>query len=364
MKNIKLKLTAISPIHTGSGEVYEPTNFIIDENSQKQLVLYHFRDEDFFEALSNDKQQKFLKILNEMKEDSFIKIHKFVKENKEIAKKISFLKVLVTKGIYEKYKKVIGQIAHLEKRGRSGNRVFNQFEIQRIQRKQLKSSKTGNFTYVPYIPGSSLKGAISTAYKEFIYQNYGERKLKELFEDVRNMENLKFRFFKVADSKTTKPKSIIGFSLNKERFEDDNTGPSTFIEVLNTGSEYIVDITFDENEINFNDIKIACNNHYEPIFNKMLDGEAENISGYFSDKLYNYYCDLKLKPNQFLLRVGKHSGARAVTIDGLRDISIRENRRKTIHHQSEETTTWLFGNNENSNTNLQPFGWVLCEIIS
>ncbi len=27
MGNIRLKLTAISPIHIGSGEVYEPTNF-------------------------------------------------------------------------------------------------------------------------------------------------------------------------------------------------------------------------------------------------------------------------------------------------------------------------------------------------
>ena len=363
MKNIKLKLTAISPIHTGSGEIYEPTNFIIDENSQKQLVLYHFKDEDFFEVLDTNKQQQFLKILNEMKEDSFIKIHKFVKENKEIAKKISFLKVLVTKGIYDKYKKVIGQLVHLEGRGINANRVFNKFEIQRVQRKQLKNSKTGNFAYVPYIAGSTLKGAISTAYREFIYQKFGERKLNELFEDVRNMENLKFRFFKVADTKTTKPKSMIGFSLNKERFEDDNAGPSTFIEVLNTGSEYIAEISYDENEINFDDIKNACNNHYEPIFNDMLDGEKENIPEYFSDKLYDYYCNLKLKPNQFLLRVGKHSGARAVTIDGLRDISIKENKRKTIHHELEETTTWLFGSSETSNTNLQPFGWLLCEII-
>ena len=363
MKNIKLKLTAISPIHTGSGEVYEPTNFIIDENSKKQLVLYHFRDEDFFEALDKNKQQQFLKIINEMKEDSFVKIHKFIKENenKEIAKKISFLKVLVTKGIYEKYKKVIGQIVNLEGKGKNLKKVFNKFEIQRIQRKQLKS-KNG-FAYVGYIPGSSLKGSISTAYREFIYKKYGERKLKELFEDVRNMEHLKFRFFKVSDSKTTKPKSIIGFSLNKERFEDNNLGPSDFIEVLHKDSEYIVDISYDEKKINFDDIIKACNSHYEPIFDDMLDSENENISDYFSDEIYDYYTNLELKPNQFLLRVGKHSGARAVTIDGLRNISIKESKRRVIRNQTEETTTWLFGNSENSNKNLLPFGWMIAEVI-
>jgi len=35
MANVRLKLTALSPIHIGSGEVYEPTNFIMDEG-----VLY------------------------------------------------------------------------------------------------------------------------------------------------------------------------------------------------------------------------------------------------------------------------------------------------------------------------------------
>jgi len=51
MANVRLKLTAISPIHIGSGEVYEPTNFIIDGG-----VLYEFRDEDFYMALPEIKQ--------------------------------------------------------------------------------------------------------------------------------------------------------------------------------------------------------------------------------------------------------------------------------------------------------------------
>ena len=74
MSNIRLKLTALSPIHIGSGEIYEPTNFIMDEG-----VLYSFRDEDFYIALPNIKQKAFMRILNDNKSDSFIKIHKFVK---------------------------------------------------------------------------------------------------------------------------------------------------------------------------------------------------------------------------------------------------------------------------------------------
>jgi len=356
MKNIRLKLKAISPIHTGSGEVFEPTNFIIDNQ-----VLYHFRDEDFLESLNKEKTQQFLNIVNEMKEDSFVKIHKFIKDNKELAKQIAFLKIMTTKGIQKEYDSILGNIVNFEGKGKNIKKVFNQFEIQRVQRKQLKS-KNG-FAYVGYIPGSSLKGSISTAYREFIYQKYGEKKVEELFENPRNMKNLLFRFFKVSDSRVIKPKSMIGFAVNKERFEDNNLGPFTFIEVLHKDSEYIVDISYDEKKINFDDIIKACNNHYEPIFDEMLDSENENISEYFSDEVYEYYSNLKLKQNQFLLRVGKHSGARAVTIDGLRNISVRENKRKFLRNQTEETTTWLFGSSKTSNTNLLPFGWIIAEII-
>ena len=31
MKTYRLKLTALTPIHIGTGEVYEPTNFVIDD---------------------------------------------------------------------------------------------------------------------------------------------------------------------------------------------------------------------------------------------------------------------------------------------------------------------------------------------
>ncbi|MBD3807216.1 MAG: hypothetical protein IE880_00710, partial [Epsilonproteobacteria bacterium] len=57
MANIRLKLTALSPIHIGSGEVYEPTNFIMDEG-----VLYSFRDEDFYINLPDIKKEAFMRI--------------------------------------------------------------------------------------------------------------------------------------------------------------------------------------------------------------------------------------------------------------------------------------------------------------
>jgi len=360
MANIKLKVKAISPIHIGSGEVYEPTNFVIDKN-----YLYYFNDEDFFQALDSSKQKRFLSIVSETKNDTFVKVHKFIKDNIDIAKKVYTLKVGTTNGIQKAYNQKIGQIVQIEGRGGNLSRVFNKFEIQRIQRKQQQTKE--GYTYYPYIPGSSLKGAISTAYREFIYKKFGQQKMYELFEDKRKIKDHIFGHFKVADAIVKAQGSKIGYSVNKERFEDDDTGPHNLIEAMSKGSSFVVDISYDENKIDFNDIKTACNNHYKPILDSMIEQDNQDytdVGFFFSDEYIKTFKELKIGKNQFLVRVGKHSGARAVTIDGLRDISIKESKYKTLHHQKQETTTWLFGDDAESIEDLQPFGWLLCEIIS
>lgn len=350
MKNLKIEATSISPIHIGSGDIYEPINFIIDDN-----ILYYFKEEDFFNSLNSQQQKTLMNIIEQMKNDSFIKIHKFVKEHKEVAKKIAKIKVATSKGISQKYNNVAGRISNIEARN---IRVFNKFEIQRTQRKQFKT-KSGKYLEVGYIPGSSLKGAISTAYQEYIYHKEGERNWKNKFQNRRVEENI-FKNVKISDSKIKAYKDLkIGFSLNKERFEDDKTGPSTFIEVLNSGNKFIFDMSLNGFEIK--DFINSCNNHYKPIFDSLFDEEYEATGEYLSNN-FKKYQNLKLKPNQFLVRVGKHSGARTVTIDGIRDITVRENKTKKVQ-ETEETTVWLFGDNENQNQNLLSFGWLLCEII-
>ena len=223
-RSIKLKITALSPIHIGSGEVYEPMNFIIDNN-----FLYEFRDEDFFEELVKRKMDEtFMKIIDREKSDTFIQIHKFVKDNKEIVKKIAKSKVRVTKGLQEEYEKRVGKISQFEGSNRkvfnkfegSNRKVFNKFEIQKIQRKQIK--KDDKYFHSGYIVGSSLKGAISTAYQEFIFKKEGENARKEKFlSKGRDIWKNIFQEFKVADSKVSKISIKIGFALNKERFEYD-----------------------------------------------------------------------------------------------------------------------------------------------
>lgn len=63
----------------------------------------------------------------------------------------------------------------------------------------------------------------------------------------------------------------------------------------------------------------------------------------------------------FLLRVGRHSGGEALTLNGVRNIMIKgQGRDRTWEKQPK---TWWFASDEIGNkTNLLPFGWILVEI--
>jgi len=373
MKSYKIKLTALTPIHIGTGERYEPTNYVIDNG-----YLYEFDEFEFFKRLDKKAKIEFEKAAEDNSENSIFKIHRVISKYTNIAKDVAHTKVQVSKAIENYYKNRIGKPVQIEGGRRSSiKKVFNNFEIQ-------KTIRFTNLNRRVYIPGSSLKGAISTAYQELVFKK--DRKLwEELFEN-RNPSERIFKNLSVSDTKTIKSFSIIGYSLNKERFEDDDQGPKTIVETIFsnekqqslfettlTFKDYVTDSGY---KINFNELKKACNEHYLPIFEQMFKSYAlfkgrevdDFTNEYFSDSFYEKYKNFKLKDNQFLIRVGKYSQARAVTIDGMREIRVKvsgggpkrkPNRWETL---DQETTIWLFGFNDKSNSNLLPFGWVLCEL--
>ncbi len=372
MQTIKLRLTALSPIHIGTGEHYDPTNFVIDNG-----YLYEFDEIEFFKKLNSKQQEEFLKAVESNAEDSLFQIHRIIKNNKKQAIESAYNKVQVSKGIEKAYQNKIGRAVQIEGgRKKPKTKVFNQFLIEKTIR--LSNS------YRVYIPGSSIKGAISTALQEMIFKK-NRGLYKKLFENANPSENF-MKEVSIADTVPIKTFSIIGYALNRERFEDDNLGPKNIVEVIfsNEKQNSIFETTLtlkDEfceipYQTNIEEIKKACNEHYYPIFEQMMNGYAyfkgktidDFTNEYFSGMFYEKYKDFKPKENQFLLRIGKYSQARAVTIDGCRRIRVKISgggpKRKPNRWErlDQETTSWLFGLNENSNNNLLPFGWVLCEI--
>jgi len=364
MNSYRLKITTISPVHIGTGEMYEPTNFVIDNG-----YLYEFNEVEFYKKLTPKMQKKFIEAVESKNNEALFNIHKLIKENKKIAIDSAKLKVQVTKGIERDYNTKIGRVVQREKKG--SNKVFNRFQIERTLRLTNQNRV--------YIPGSSIKGAIATAYREEIFKR--DIKLeKELFDNRYPQENI-FKNLLIADTTPINTYSIIGFGLNKERFEDDDSGPSKKIEVIFSGSEFETKLKIKDyivkEQIDFELIKKSCNNHYLPLFLQIFKPKTifrgkkvdDYTNEYLSESFYKKYKEFTLKDNQFILRVGKHSGARAVTINGNRKIKVKvsgggPNRKPTkFETLDQETTTWFLGASEGSISTLLPFGWILCEVI-
>ncbi len=373
MQSTRVKLTALTPLHIGTGEHYDPTNFVIDGK-----YLYEFDELNFYKRLEKTQQAEFLHAVESKSYESLFAVHRVIKHYKKMAIEASSHKVQVTKGIANAYQNKIGRAVQQEGGKRKPpSKVFNNFLIARTIR-------LGN-THRAYIPGSSLKGAISTALQEYIFKHDPKQYQKLLKESHPGMGFMKT--LSVADTTPKRVYEMVGYALNKERFEDDEFGPNTLLETIYSDatyqSEFETTLTFKDEYCrlpygtNMVELQKAANAHYLPIFQQMFKPYAtfkgshmdDFTNEYFSDSFYEKYKDFELKENQFLLRVGKYSQARAVTIDGLRQVKVKISgggpKRKPNKWETadQETTTWMFGTEERAVSNLIPFGWVLCEIV-
>ena len=59
MRQHRLSITTLSPVHIGSNETYEPTNYIIDGDA-----LYEFNAQQAIQALSQKERNDLLNIVN------------------------------------------------------------------------------------------------------------------------------------------------------------------------------------------------------------------------------------------------------------------------------------------------------------
>jgi CRISPR-associated protein Csm5 len=137
MKTYHLKLTALSPIHIGTGQDYEPTNYVMDtfrvkthdESIKEYKMLFEFDEIEFYKALDENNKKEFKKLANDASAYARFKMYRFIHgEHKTLAKKLAFKKILVTNDVYEKYKNDIGEAVNSESKG---NKVFDQFMIAR-----------------------------------------------------------------------------------------------------------------------------------------------------------------------------------------------------------------------------------------
>lgn len=203
LNHYKLKITALSPIHIGTGDVYEPTNFVIDDNK-----LFAFDEVLFYQSLSHVNKNSFNSKLS-----NWMQIINFYKDHIESAKKIASFECDVTDKVTSRYE---------AKRNRDGSVNYNQLQIN-------TTFKNPN-TYRAVIPGSSIKGMLDTVLR--IYP----RKITE--NDVR--QNLI-----VSDALLLDGGVEIGYSYRRHKnpSKESRSDIPQMVEVIKKGSSFIFEIS-------------------------------------------------------------------------------------------------------------------------
>ena len=284
---MRLKCKVLTPIHISSGEVYERDfNFFVDEDIyiiDEFRILGYFIKNNFFFPFSNNKLTGFAK--------------KIIKERKLYKRKI--------------------------------NTNFNKLSF-------LYEHISSNSN--PYIPASSIKGAIRSAIlncllnindKDYnqrcdeIYTLFENKKInkkrfennfdKDFIQIFKNIiirdtkENFKTQVYKTINIKTCKE--------HQRNRKDKTENIANFVEAIIPNQEFEIEI-IDKKEV-LKKIALIMNKYYIPLINDDIiktalcptECDKKTTESYFYKKGFIDIKQLKLNSKRFLINIGRFSGA-------------------------------------------------------
>lgn len=383
LQTIPLAVTPLTPIHVGCGEDFEPTNYVIDGG-----FLFHFDPARV--PLEESDRKTLLAVVNAPADHGILQTQKFFAGRVEQFIAATRNIVAVAPGIEHQYRGRVGRVAQTEA---GGQRVINCLEIERT----IHHPHTG----IPYLPGSSLKGSMRTAWLNYL-NGGNDKQTGEKASDVEKrllgggFHADPFRLVRVADASGSDVASRVVFCTNhkkrkvfdKSGREVTGQGPATRRETISPRQlrAFASEIRFDdldsihnENERSgaltplpqrripgFAALAQTCNRFYLGRFDeelKILEERNFVSADWLAEvRQLRQALDAELQAGKvMLLRVGRHSGAESVTIGGMRSIRIMRGR-ESPENRSESTTLWLAAEHESDRTNLMPMGWVLIEL--
>lgn len=401
----RLRLTTLSPIHIGCGEVYEPFHYIVKE---KKTTTFFDPNTGDRKNISEDPRLVHIfqseSLLKESKESVSQVVNQMFQKGNGIAASFEIQKILKAKYI-EKNGKVDKQeitvdetfVQHYEesrKKIESGDlREFNNFQINRTSFQSLSK--------LPYIPGSSLKGSLRTVLLNHLREKMqpsfrlsptekGKKAYDSVILGTSKIDEDPFQKLQISDliaipaterRKNPTPRSI-GYAVNKKkaghsRNELGNQGIPQLVEIVEPYAYFEGSLTLNKPLVNSSgDWKLKTLPEFDTIllslqtfFNNRM--EEEKVQ-YFPNQaehpalkeykvyLSNYQKAGKTPPNHTLVRLGRYCGAEAMTDEIHRKISIPQ-KRPPVHDANSGTTRFLFFKKRNENGEGQPFGWALLE---
>ncbi len=394
----QLAITPLSPLHIGTGEDYDPTQYVIEGDR-----LFSFSPEAALRALPEAGRDELMRILQGRPSVELIKqVQGYFYRHRERLIPEAEHCIPVLPSIADEYAKRIGKTAQQE----HDRDIINQLRIARTYGDPASRR--------PILPGSSLKGAIRTALLDQVNGGAGltraerdlpptgrNRAMQQRLFHYRQFDQDPMRLVQIGDAADARPAATLGteirYAVNRKRQPVLKDGREIAAQAENLrqvlecvpplrprafqGSLALHDLgsltgpklpdpdlrwTFDE-------LAGACNAFYRPI----LDRETRELRtrGYLDAAWLDtvkqiiaaHRADLDAN-RAFLLRVGFHSGAESVTLNGVRDIKINMGKdpqtgRTRYESMSVTKTVWLAAHDIQDRQDLVPFGWLLIESI-
>jgi CRISPR-associated protein Csm5 len=389
LKTYRLALTPLSPIHIGCGEDFEPTNYVIDDG-----VLYGF---DPSRAVLNDLQRS--KLMDAANRASLLGIQKFFKDNAITFKAQADTLIPVSSGVATVYEQRVGRAANVEA---SGNQIFNQLFIERTMHTGRQS--------LPYIPGSSFKGAIRTAILDDLNQEQPPKDVQFSFRgDAKSTTAMEkrllqgdfqtspLRLLKVSDlmpAAHCEPERRVMFGVNRKKKQIIKDGKELQPKGIAARKECILHGQFRAfvadavlpsldphtdskntpspalRPADFKAIAKQSNAYNQSRLQRelgVLDGRGlVNPAWKHSiDTLIAGTLGKKLATGDaFLIRLGRYGGAESKTLsgEGVASIKIMGAKGQPPTFENTTKTVWLAAEREDEQKHLLPFGWAVVEI--
>ena len=359
------RIKTVSPLHIGCDEVYEPTGFVVDEQA---CELVSFATINLLELLDSEALKKFSAICAKGTIVSLLELLKFMQSQAGLVRDHQLgQRIKVTPAFVEHHKGTLKLGANEQ----SVKQELNSFQIRRTAFDPL--------TGTAYIPGSAIKGAIRTAVLNLrnggrrdpqFTGNGAGRKLQEhvLGFNFRQLESDPFRLLKVSDFfPVNDPARRIVYAVDRKKRpnEREAQAPYQVLEVVEPGAVFVGTVTLlsspgrdsgIKNPISVDEIVRAIRSFYGAE-KQREDRELGNINV--------LPARLAMSETTWPLRVGRHSGAECVTVDGHRHIRIMQGKNNPDKHLDHATTVWLAAGSKKPDTNqgMKPFGWVTMESL-
>ncbi|MDO4776204.1 MAG: RAMP superfamily CRISPR-associated protein [Cardiobacteriaceae bacterium] len=376
-----LHLTPLSPLHLGTGEDYEPTNYVIADS-----ILYAFNPA---QAILTPAQRNDL--LEAGKRADLQAIQRFFRKYPEPFIAVAHSISSTSNALNKEYADNFGEVVQREN---SHRQVLNRFQIER--------TATNPQTHAPYIPGSALKGCIRTALlEEKSVDHKGEKpdaRIAAQFERdyLGSFATDLLRLFKPADfSACGHIATHIQYATNhkKKRIVKDGRivtgkgvtgrretilhgqyrafrGECTLQNLILDHKPHIKNPQQNlpaQRQLSLAELAIASNRYHLPRFLKEAHILAERrlVNEQWLTSTHQLLNALKaqLESGQILLvRLGKNGGAESKTLEKYAQIKIMGARGARATYEKTTKTLWLASPSNHADHNLLPFGWSLIEI--